>query len=158
MQPARNRKTLVLIVVAAAFALLIFVKIGTSAPTPVSGSPSAGDTGGAAGEPATAVAAYEAAIAEGSPIFLNFGLSYCANCAEMEESVQEVLPDYADEVIYLHVMTDEPAGQELAKRFSFQFVPTSYFIRADGEILDSYTGKLDAAGVRQYLDALLADR
>ncbi len=158
MQSARNRKALVLIGVAAAFAVLVVVKVGASAPTPVEDAASTRDTGSAAGEPATAVAAYDAAIAEGRPIFLNFGLSYCANCAEMEKTIQEVLPEYTDEVIYLHVMTDEPSGRELAQRFAFQFVPTSYFIRADGEILDSYTGKLDAAGVRQYLDALLADR
>lgn len=101
--------------------------------------------------------AFERALDDGRPVFLNFGLSYCDNCAEMEKSVQQVMPEYEDEVVYLHVMTDEPAGQELAKRFSFQFVPTSYFIRTDGTVLHSYTGKLDAAGVRQYLDALLAE-
>lgn len=158
MQPTHKRNALILLVVAAAFAALIVVKIGASSPPAtgrVAGSP---DAGAEAAEPVDAVAAYQAALDTGRPIFLNFGLSYCANCAEMEQSVQEVLPDFKNEVVYLHVMTDEPSGQALARRFSFQFVPTSYFIAPDGEIADSYTGKLDAAGVRKYLDTLVTAR
>lgn len=158
MQPAHKRNVLILLVVAAAFAALIVVKIGASS------SPAAGRAAESPGvsaeavEPVDPVAAYQAALDTGRPIFLNFGLSYCANCAEMERSVQEVMPDYKDKVVYLHVMTDEPSGQALARRFSFQFVPTSYFIGPGGEIADSYTGKLDAAGVRMYLDALVTGR
>lgn len=157
MLPAHKRNALILLVVAVAFAALVVVKMGAPA-SRATGAPTGASDAAQAGSPTDAVAAYQAALDSDIPIFLNFGLSYCANCAEMEKSVQEVLPEYADEVIYLHVMTDEPSGQALAREFSFQFVPTSYFIGSDGEVVDSYTGKLDAAGVRTYLDALLAAR
>lgn len=158
MRQVRSSKTLALIGIVAAFAVIIVAKTGVLGLSAVDGAASTSGKRGAtpSGVSAAPVADYDAALADGRPIFLNFGLSYCANCEEMGMTVDRVMPDYADEVTYIKVMTDEPEGQELARQFSFRFVPTSYFIGSSGTVVDSYTGKLDDARVRAYLDRLLA--
>jgi thioredoxin-like negative regulator of GroEL len=54
----------------------------------------------------------------------------------------------------VNAITDEASAQQLAARFQFQYIPTSFFIDAKGEVVDSFTGAMDEPAMRAYLDRL----
>jgi thioredoxin-like negative regulator of GroEL len=56
----------------------------------------------------------------------------------------------------VNAVTDEASARQLAARFSFQYIPTSFFIDAGGEVVGSYTGPLTEAEMRGRLDELIA--
>ena len=56
----------------------------------------------------------------------------------------------------MNAITGDPTGEQLASQFSFQYIPSSFFLTADGEVLDSYTGPLTASEMRARLDRLVA--
>lgn len=102
-----------------------------------------------------AVADYEAAVASGKPIYVLFHSLTCEPCVEISEVADQVMPEYDGDIVFVNVITDDPSGQQLAAEFTFQFIPTSFFLSSGGEsVVDSYTGAMDAVAMRTYLDAL----
>ena len=102
-----------------------------------------------------AIADFESASESGQPTYVLFHSLTCEPCIEISEVADEVIPDYEGEVVFVNVITDDPSGQQLADRFSFQYIPTSFFLGADGTIIDSFTGAIDEADMRARLDALV---
>ncbi len=142
-------KAIVAIVIVAVFLALLVAKfVPTKAVESASTQPSA-----VREDP---VEAYDAALAGDKPIYLLFHSLTCDPCIEISAAVDQVVPGYADSVTFVNVITDDPAGQQLATRFDFQYIPTSFFVSADGEVFDSYTGVLTAPEMRARLDALIA--
>ncbi|MDP2232808.1 MAG: thioredoxin family protein [Actinomycetota bacterium] len=154
-QSGTRAKATVLIIVAVVFAVLLGTKLGGSLRSTADAPTVAG---GAAVEQVSGdvVSAYEEAVASGKPVFLSFGKETCPNCIEMKKVADKVVPDYEGRVVYIKADVDEPSSQQLASRFSFQYIPTSFFLAPDGSVIDSYTGKLDEEQMRTYLDALVA--
>jgi len=103
-----------------------------------------------------AVAAYDAALDEGLPIYILFHSLTCQSCVEIDAVAKAVVPEYEGRVSFVDALTDETSGAELASSFSFQFIPTSYFLLSDGTVQATYTGVLDAEAMRAQLDSLLA--
>ncbi len=103
-----------------------------------------------------AVADYAAARESGKPIYVLFHSLTCVPCVEISAVADEVVPEYGDTIVFVNAITDEESGYELSKRFSFQYIPTSFFIGPDGQVADSYTGAIDAVAMRARLDALVA--
>lgn len=103
-----------------------------------------------------AVADYEAALQTGKPVYVLFHSLTCEPCVEISAVADEVMPEYDGEVVFVNAITDDPSGQQLASNFSFQYIPTSFFLAPDGTQVDTYTGAMDAASMRGYLDALVA--
>lgn len=153
-QSGTKTRATVLIIVAVVLAVLLGAKLGGSL-RPTANAPTV--AGGAAVEQASknVVSAYEEAVASGKPVFLSFGKETCPNCIEMKKVADKVLPDYEGRVVYIKAEVDEPFSQQLASRFSFQYIPTSFFLAPDGSVIDSYTGKLNEEQMRIYLDALV---
>lgn len=154
--PARG--TIVLVVVIG-FLLLLVVKLVAdgSAPTDAAAPP-----GGQTGTTITsvrndAVGDYEAAAASGKPIYVLFHSFTCVPCVEISEVADAVIPEYEGEIVFVNAITDDPSGQQLSSGFSFQYIPTSFFMAPGGEsVVDSYTGAMDEAQMRAYLDDLIA--
>lgn len=67
------------------------------------------------------------------------------------------MPTYAGKLEFVNAITGDPSGQQLASQFSFQYIPTSFFINAKGEVVDSFTGPLTEADMRSRLDSLVAE-
>lgn len=68
-----------------------------------------------------------------------------------------MIPQYEGKVVFVNAITDDPSAQRLSADFAFQYIPTSFFVEADGTIADSYTGPLTAEQMRERLDALVAE-
>ena len=152
-QPKSSARLAILLAVTAVFAAIVLLKV--LAPSAV--APSA--PGAAASLTSVhndAVADYEAALAAGKPIYVLFHSRSCDPCVEISAVADLVVPEYENTVTFVNVITDDPSGQQLSSRFSFQYIPTSFFLTADGTVADSYTGAMDEAQMRDYLDILVA--
>ena len=103
-----------------------------------------------------AVADYDAALASGKPVYVLFHSLSCQPCVEISAVADQVIPEYEGEVVFVNAITDDPAGSQLAAKFSFQYIPTSFFLAPDGQVLAEYTGAMDGAMMRGYLDELVA--
>lgn len=154
--PTRSKNGIVLLVVAI-FLGFIVMKLVLDSAAPAA-TPAAGTATGTSITSVRndAVADYDAAVASGKPIYVLFHSLTCEPCVEISAVADQVLPDYEGEVVFVNAITDDPSAQQLASQFSFQYIPTSFFISAGGEsVVDSYTGAMDAAAMRAYLDALV---
>ena len=58
--------------------------------------------------------------------------------------------------MFVNALSDDPGTQKLASKFPFRYIPTSFFVKADGTVADSYTGPLIEADMRARLDKLVA--
>ncbi len=64
------------------------------------------------------------------------------------------MPSYADKIVFVNAITDDSSAQRLAAKFSFQGIPTSFFLSADGQVVEGYTGALTEQDLRARLDRL----
>ena len=103
-----------------------------------------------------AVADYEAALKSGKPVYILFHSLTCDPCVEISGIADKVIPDYQGKVVFVNALTDGASGQELASSFDFQYIPTSFFISADGKVNGSFTGVLSENEMRARLDELIA--
>lgn len=144
-----------------AFAAVVASKQGASATaetpaSPAATQPSAADTGGPSSSHADASAAYEAALKTGKPIYLLFHSLTCVPCVEISAVVDKLLPEYEGRVVFVNAISDDEPSQRLAEKFKFQYIPTSFFIDGKGKVVDSFTGAMDEAAMKVYLDKLAA--
>jgi thiol-disulfide isomerase/thioredoxin len=144
------------IVVVAVVALLFgFVLVSRG----FDGAPQGGSTAEQGGQTAVGedpVQALDVAIAAGKPIYVLFHSQSCASCLDMEQAALRLLPEYDGELTYVDVLTNHPRARELIQRYPFQYIPTSFFLDENGEVVDQYTGTLDDEEMRGRLDALVA--
>jgi thiol-disulfide isomerase/thioredoxin len=104
-----------------------------------------------------AVDDFEAAVASGKPVYVLFHSLTCQPCVAISAVADRVMPDYENEVVFVNAITDDASGRDLASRFSFQLIPTSFFLSPGGtEVVDTFTGAMDDVLMREYLDALVA--
>lgn len=143
----------ILLVVIVVFAAIVLIKVLATPGT----TPNTPDTAASLTSVHNdAVADYEAALRAGKPIYVLFHSLTCVPCVEISEVADVVVPEFADKVTFVNVITDDASGRQLSSRFAFQYIPTSFFLKADGTVKDSYTGAMDEAQMRGYLDALAA--
>jgi thioredoxin-like negative regulator of GroEL len=65
-----------------------------------------------------------------------------------------VLPSYKGRIVYVDAITDDPAAQDVLQRYPTSYIPTSVFLNAAGDVVDTFIGPLSEAQLRQKLDAL----
>lgn len=104
-----------------------------------------------------AVADYEAAIATGKPVYVLFHSLTCEPCVEISAIVDRAMPSYGDKIVFVNAISDDPSGAELASRFQFQYIPTSFFLKPGGAVADSFTGSMSEDKLRGYLDTLTTE-
>ena len=146
------------VVVVLAFAALILAKAGAGAPV----APSAAGAGaqaptspsGPSQSRADASVAYEAALKTGKPVYVLFHSLTCDPCIDISAVVDDVIADYEGKVVFVNAITTDAPAARLAGKFRFQYIPTSFFLDAKGEVVDSFTGAMDQAAMRAYLDKL----
>lgn len=154
----RSKNTVVLVVIIA-FLMLAIAKLATDGTAPADTSASGDEGATITSVRNDAVEDYEAALASGKPIYVLFHSLTCVPCVEISEVADVVVPEYGNQVFFVNAITDDPSAQQLAANFSFQYIPTSFFLAPGGEtVVDSYVGAMDEAQMRGYLDALIAEQ
>lgn len=152
--PSARGKALIVLVVVLVFVVLIGMRMGegTQSAVPTDEAP----TGDApiAGVP-DPVASLESALGAGRPVFVLFHSSSCAPCIEIAATAARVMPDYTGQVTFVDVYTDDPRARPLFSQFAFQYIPTSFFLAADGSVVEQHTGVLNDGEMRERLDTLV---
>jgi len=101
--------------------------------------------------------AMEKALADGKPVFLNFHSNQCIPCMEMEKVIEEVEPEYAGRVEFVVVDVYDYKESSFCDYFKVRVIPTSFFIRPDGKVVEAYEGLIEADRMRTLLDKLMAE-
>lgn len=55
----------------------------------------------------------------------------------------------------MDALTTDPRAEGVLERYPSQYIPTSVFVGADGEVVETYIGPLSAGELRGRLDGLL---
>lgn len=160
-QVAKNKsqlspKSVIVLLVFAVFLVLIALKTVMGDTSPAGTKTSEGTTGATTITSVhnDATADYEAALKTGKPVYVLFHSLTCVPCVEISAVVDRVMPEYDDKIVFVNAISDDASARQLAARFRFQYIPTSFFLAPDGSVQDSFTGAMDETQLRAYLDAL----
>ena len=117
-----------------------------------------------------------AEFGDGKPIVLNFWASWCPACVAELPDFQAVSEERIDDVTFLGLanMDDRAAGVELLeasgvtytigddpggdffREFELLAMPSTIFISAEGEIIDTFAGQLNDTALNDLIDELVA--
>ncbi|MBB5022738.1 thioredoxin family protein [Desulfurispira natronophila] len=97
---------------------------------------------------------YEAAMASGKPVLLDFGADGCPTCVQMKPFVYKAISDYRGELEV--VMIDTNVDRDLASQYRVRAIPTYVFIKPGGETVSRAMGFIEASDfdskIRQFID------
>lgn len=162
-RPAGALRITVMLVVLVVLAAVLAAKLTGLGPIPpeTAATGKNGVTAAGVGSTMTAVhndatADFKAALLTGKPVFVLFHSLTCKPCVEISAAADRVMPEYEGKVVFVNALTEDGSSRELASRFTFQYIPASFFVRSDGTVADSFIGPLSDADLRTRLDKLIA--
>lgn len=164
-RPAGKLRIAVMLIVVAVLAGVIAAKVTSQPNTPASTPKAPGSSvAGVASATVTgasitsahndASADFRTAVLSGKPVYVLFHSLSCQPCVEISAVADKVMPDYEGRVVFVNAITEDAPSKELASKFKFQYIPTSFFITRNGEIAESFTGSMSEADMRTRLDKL----
>ncbi|MBP3228698.1 MAG: thioredoxin [Bacteroidaceae bacterium] len=98
------------------------------------------------------VSDFQALLATGKPVVVDFSATWCGPCRMVAPIVEELAQEYAGRVEVVAVDVDE--CEELAFKYQVRNIPTILFIK-DGEIVSKQVGAAQKAAFVEKTEALL---
>lgn len=96
---------------------------------------------------------YEAVVAEGKPMMLDFWATWCGPWKKIGPDIEALAQEYEGQVIVGKVNVEE--ADDLATKFKIRNVPTVLYIK-NGEVVDKIVGATTKDKFEEKLKALLA--
>ncbi len=87
-------------------------------------------------------------------VLVDFWADWCSPCLVIAPLLDEVLNEYAHEVVYCKLEVDEGENMKLAGRYQVRGFPTIMLFR-DGEELERFSGAKPAQFIEQFLQSNL---
>ena len=95
---------------------------------------------------------YEALLAQGKPMVVDFSAEWCGPCRKMAPVIEEFAKQYDGKAIIGPCNVDE--NEELTAKFGIRNIPAIFFIK-EGQIADKIIGAVTPAAVEEKIKALL---
>jgi thioredoxin 1 len=96
---------------------------------------------------------YEAVVAEGKPLVLDFWATWCGPCRMVSPIIESLSEEYADRVNIGKVNVEEDAD-DLVAQYGIRNIPTILFLK-DGQLVDKLVGAVPRATIEEKIKALL---
>lgn len=100
---------------------------------------------------------FEAVAAVGKPAVIKFGSTMCLDCKKMEAMMNEVMPEYSEEVVYekINSQSNDRHTQSMIKKYNVTVVPTVIFLKKDGSVYKKTEGAYDKHEFEKYLKGII---
>jgi len=111
---------------------------------------------------------------KGKPVFMNFWATWCPPCVAEMPFINELYPQYKDNVQFVMVSVDDPKDKDkvvkfiadkgftfpvytasqtdIAKAYNIQGIPTTYIISSNGNIKKVHVGGMTEPELKTLLD------
>lgn len=97
----------------------------------------------------SSMADFEAKVLKADkPVVVDFAATWCGPCQEMKPMVHELAKELSDK--YLFVAVDVDKGEEVAKHFSIQGVPTIMLVK-NGKIVKTKVGGMSKGDFEKFM-------
>ena len=95
---------------------------------------------------------FEALIAEGKPIVVDFWATWCGPCKKIAPDIEALAKEYEGQVTI--GKSDVDANDALTSKYGVRNIPTVLFIK-NGEVVDKQVGAAPKAAFEEKIKALL---
>ena len=98
-------------------------------------------------------ASYEAIMAEGLPVIIDFWATWCGPCQMVGPMINELADEYAGKIIVGKIDVD--ANSEIPSQYGVRNIPTILFFNKNGEVVKKLVGVQTKAVLREEAEKLL---
>ena len=98
-------------------------------------------------------ASYEAKMAEGLPVIIDFWATWCGPCQMVGPMINELADEYAGRIIVGKIDVD--ANSEIPSQYGVRNIPTILFFNKNGEVVKKLVGVQTKAVLREEAEKLL---
>lgn len=88
------------------------------------------------------------------PAWLLFHSKTCESCIEMEKIYQTLEPEFKGKVAFINIDVNDPAEEALLKKYSIEYIPTTYFLDPQGQTIFNFVGVIEEDKMRESLNFL----
>jgi len=87
------------------------------------------------------------------PAMLLYHSTNCKPCILMDDLVKKVRADYEPAVVFVDIITNNPANTDVVRQSGINLIPTSFFVSSDGQSKKT-VGAISEAALRAELNKL----
>ena len=98
-------------------------------------------------------ASYEAIMAEGLPVIIDFWATWCGPCQMVGPMINELADEYAGRISVGKIDVD--ANSEIPSQYGVRNIPTILFFNKNGEVVKKLVGVQTKAVLREEAEKLL---
>lgn len=98
-------------------------------------------------------ASYEAIMAEGLPVIIDFWATWCGPCQMVGPMINELADEYAGRIIVGKIDVD--ANSDIPSQYGVRNIPTILFFNKNGEVVKKLVGVQTKAVLREEAEKLL---
>ena len=99
----------------------------------------------------------QAKVSYTKPVVIKFASPMCLDCKKLESVMNEVMPKYTGKVDYqkINAQSNDSETQKMIKKYSVTLVPTTVFLKKDGNMYERIEGYMSKSQLEGILNGLV---